>query len=691
MPKLDCPCGFVHNLSGDENSFVVVGKKYYPKLLDAEKELGAARPLSPGDGCAQPRALAADRVAQGAPGRVPRAAGARSGSRASSPSPSTTGSTSSSLPLQLRLGRRWFHCLCGLFLKVDVVGSCRRRLRLPALGGASLEGGATWFAVSSEAIFADWLFVSLSFAGAGLPRWTAPFTTICPSRSRGEACLPVPTSFERPGCCAATSPCCTWCAGAFCVSLPIVGESFGAAMILTVCLARSFFTATGALETTAGAGASEATQSPAPMASAAAALAPRAIGHVVLRSSTASAALASSGRFADRSFNRLSINNRNGRGRRRAARPRRDALRQRLVQDDPQRVEIRPGLDPSEPLLRGHVAQRSEHRCRLGQRARAVEARDAEVAQLGPRRREQDVPRLDVAVHEAALVDHGEGCQQRACDGLDLAGLERPARDAIPQVWLDDALHRVPAEAALFAFGMDAHHALMVDCPQRSGLAAEAGAQLGLGGEQRGEHLDRARSRRTFGLVHHAHPSGRQPPRQPVLAQALAGEVEVGPEACRPGRSVEARQVDLDAAAGAGHDAVALELGQRRLAGRTEEVHGLDRGSRVERSGGQEIDLILLDLPSSVGREMPSASAAVDFTPRARLRARAIRSRSSERTSSASVREPSGLTSLPKDLPARRPPRAGPSGRLARAGPSAPARARWRWPAGGRCRATRRR
>jgi hypothetical protein len=39
MPKLECPCGYQHNLGNDENAFVVVPQKYYPKLLEAEKAM----------------------------------------------------------------------------------------------------------------------------------------------------------------------------------------------------------------------------------------------------------------------------------------------------------------------------------------------------------------------------------------------------------------------------------------------------------------------------------------------------------------------------------------------------------------------------------------------------------------------------------------------------------------------------
>jgi len=44
MPKLECPCGFQHNLGGEDNSFVVVPQKHYAKLVEAEKALGRLDP-----------------------------------------------------------------------------------------------------------------------------------------------------------------------------------------------------------------------------------------------------------------------------------------------------------------------------------------------------------------------------------------------------------------------------------------------------------------------------------------------------------------------------------------------------------------------------------------------------------------------------------------------------------------------
>lgn len=47
MPKLDCPCGFSHNLAGEENAFVVVQQKHYPKLMKIERELASVDPRTP--------------------------------------------------------------------------------------------------------------------------------------------------------------------------------------------------------------------------------------------------------------------------------------------------------------------------------------------------------------------------------------------------------------------------------------------------------------------------------------------------------------------------------------------------------------------------------------------------------------------------------------------------------------------
>jgi hypothetical protein len=47
MAKLECPCGFVHNLLEGDNTFVVVKQKHYPRLVEAERALARIDPRKP--------------------------------------------------------------------------------------------------------------------------------------------------------------------------------------------------------------------------------------------------------------------------------------------------------------------------------------------------------------------------------------------------------------------------------------------------------------------------------------------------------------------------------------------------------------------------------------------------------------------------------------------------------------------
>ena len=92
--------------------------------------------------------------------------------------------------------------------------------------------------------------------------------------------------------------------------------------------------------------------------------------------------------------------------------PERHLARQELVENDAQRVDIRPLVDAcSLRLLRRDVLARPQHRPRLRQPALDVErAGDPEVGHLRESvARQQDVLRLDVTVHETVLVREREG------------------------------------------------------------------------------------------------------------------------------------------------------------------------------------------------------------------------------------------------------------------------------------------
>jgi len=88
-----------------------------------------------------------------------------------------------------------------------------------------------------------------------------------------------------------------------------------------------------------------------------------------------------------------------------------------LVTDDRQRVDVGSGVEPllTRQLFRRHVAERADANARRGKplggrlEARFLDrARDAEVSQHRVPFLQQDVRRLDVAVHDAAAVGQRE-------------------------------------------------------------------------------------------------------------------------------------------------------------------------------------------------------------------------------------------------------------------------------------------
>ena len=47
MAKLECPCGFTHDLMEDEHSFVLVKQKHYLRLVEAERAVARLDPRKP--------------------------------------------------------------------------------------------------------------------------------------------------------------------------------------------------------------------------------------------------------------------------------------------------------------------------------------------------------------------------------------------------------------------------------------------------------------------------------------------------------------------------------------------------------------------------------------------------------------------------------------------------------------------
>jgi hypothetical protein len=179
---------------------------------------------------------------------------------------------------------------------------------------------------------------------------------------------------------------------------------------------------------------------------------------------------------------------------------------EQLVRRDAERVHVgrRPDVVVGAHLLGRHVRRRAERGAHRGERAGArgvALCRRGRVARRGQRlghaevghhRRpagEQDVVGLDVAVHDAAPVRHGEGARHVAQDAHGLGHGQRPALERARSEAPVDERHeevRQPVELP------GAEHGDDVRVLQRGGdedLAPEP-VHRHAGGELRPEHLD---------------------------------------------------------------------------------------------------------------------------------------------------------------------------------------------------------
>ena len=105
---------------------------------------------------------------------------------------------------------------------------------------------------------------------------------------------------------------------------------------------------------------------------------------------------------------------------------------EQLVEDDPEGVDVRLGVDPLAPrLLGGDVVARAEHGAGLRAAADGLErAGDPEIGDLGlPVAVHEHVLRLHVAVDQALLVSEGERASDLQTHLEDAANRHRPASD----------------------------------------------------------------------------------------------------------------------------------------------------------------------------------------------------------------------------------------------------------------------
>ena len=161
------------------------------------------------------------------------------------------------------------------------------------------------------------------------------------------------------------------------------------------------------------------------------------------------------------------------------------------------------------------------------------QAREPEVgqqrAQLAAAALEQDVGRLDVAVHEPGLV---RGLQRVGDQRHDAGGDLRRQRAADPQLAAEvrpaHEPHRHVGQVVDDAGLVDRDHARVIERRGRARLAPEALAEAGIDGAVGGDHLQRhvPLQPEVHGVVHHAHPAAAQGRDDPVPGE-LRSRLEV--------------------------------------------------------------------------------------------------------------------------------------------------------------------
>ena len=189
--------------------------------------------------------------------------------------------------------------------------------------------------------------------------------------------------------------------------------------------------------------------------------------------------------------------------------------REAVVEQRPERVDVGAPVE-REPLrlLGRHVVAGAEHAAGVGERGGVVDARDAEIGQLGvPVLGQQDVVGLHVAVDHAALVGIGEGRgdldgdRERLRDGK--AALERdPLVQVAPVHQLADD-ERAPVGLAAVDHGDDPG---VRQQSERARLALEAIDRIGRLEAPGVQQLDRdgAAELLVIGLPHARHASAAE-------------------------------------------------------------------------------------------------------------------------------------------------------------------------------------
>jgi hypothetical protein len=171
---------------------------------------------------------------------------------------------------------------------------------------------------------------------------------------------------------------------------------------------------------------------------------------------------------------------------------------QALVEHRAQGEDVGARIDPLRPLrlLGGDVAGGADHAAREADHAAHAVARDAEIQELDVLEEaadEEEVPRLDVAVHHAARVHR----RQRAGGPLDerqaLADRQAPPEQALAQRLAVEPLHRQVLAGRRPPVRHVAHDARVIELGEDARLLGEALERRGV---EPGQHLQRHRPRR---------------------------------------------------------------------------------------------------------------------------------------------------------------------------------------------------
>jgi hypothetical protein len=184
---------------------------------------------------------------------------------------------------------------------------------------------------------------------------------------------------------------------------------------------------------------------------------------------------------------------------------------ERLVQHDAEREDVRARVDRlAGDLLRRHVARRAEHHPGGGLVVGEAHAREAEVHDLRAALRIQhDVRRLDVTVHDAALVRIREAVGDLAHDLHRLERAHALVRQARSQVGAVDELHGKVRHAVVIAAVERRDHVRVIQLAGGLGLEEEALAvlvrALRIVGDDDGLQRHGAVEVRVLGLVDDAH------------------------------------------------------------------------------------------------------------------------------------------------------------------------------------------